>query len=61
LDLYDSGTSHHMMPTCEDFVTFQATAPKMMTAANQQKFTADGIGDIIILVPNQSAVSKICL
>jgi hypothetical protein len=60
-DLYNSGASHHMTPIHEDFMTFQATAPKTMTDMNQQEFTADGIGDIIISVPNQLAVSKICL
>jgi hypothetical protein len=60
-DLYDSRASHHMMPIREDFMTFQATTPKTMTAANQQEFKADGIGDIIISVPNQLAVSKIHL
>ncbi|KAF8222310.1 hypothetical protein L208DRAFT_1124457, partial [Tricholoma matsutake] len=51
-DLYDTGTSHHMTPICKDFMTFQASMPKMMTAVNQQEFQADGIGDMIISVPN---------
>jgi hypothetical protein len=30
-----------MTPIREDFVTFQATAPETLTAANQQEFSAD--------------------
>jgi len=47
-DLDDSGTSHHMSPYREDFVTFQEITPRLLTAVNQQLFSANGIGDIII-------------
>jgi hypothetical protein len=60
-EMYDSGASHHMTPIREDFVTFQATAPKTLTAANKQEFSADGIGDILISVPNGSTFTKIRL
>jgi hypothetical protein len=42
-------------------VTFQATTLKTLTAANKQEFSADGIGDILISVPNGSTFMKICL
>jgi len=42
-------------------VTFQATMPRMMTATNQQEFTTDGTGDMIISVPNGSASNAIHL
>jgi hypothetical protein len=61
-DLYDSGASHHMTPIREDFMTFQATTPQIMTAANQQEFTmADGIGDVIISVPNGARFTRMHL
>ena len=50
-----------MTPIREDFMTFQATMPRTMTATNQQEFTTDGIGDVIISVPNGSALNAICL
>ena len=42
-------------------MTFQATTPRMMTATNQEEFTADGIRDVIIAVPNGSASNEIHL
>ncbi|KAF8983558.1 hypothetical protein BDQ17DRAFT_1183908, partial [Cyathus striatus] len=53
-DLYDSGASHHMSPFCEDFITFTETTPCNISAANQVSFKAEGVGDIIISVPNGS-------
>jgi hypothetical protein len=32
-----------------------------MTAANQQEFMADGIGDVIISVPNGAGFTRMCL
>ncbi|HEV7735797.1 MAG TPA: reverse transcriptase domain-containing protein, partial [Chlamydiales bacterium] len=60
-DLYDSGASHHMTPHREDFITFQVIVPRPLTAANQGKFHAIGIGDTIIMVPNGTAWTKIRL
>ncbi|KAF8229725.1 hypothetical protein L208DRAFT_1202816, partial [Tricholoma matsutake] len=51
-DLYDSGASHHMTPIREDFVEFQSTTLKTLTAANQQEFHSSGIGDALISIPN---------
>ncbi|KAF8226900.1 hypothetical protein L208DRAFT_1021407, partial [Tricholoma matsutake] len=51
-DLYGSGTSHHMMLIREDFIEFQSTTLKTLTAANQQEFHSGGIGDILISIPN---------
>ena len=60
-NLYDSGANHHMTPICKNFITFQMTVPKSMTAVNQQEFNADRVGDVIISVPNGSATTKIRL
>ena len=60
-DLYDTGASHHMSPCHEDFITFQATQPYTLSAANQQPFLAHGFGDMEIRVPVNGTYSKITL
>jgi len=60
-DLYDSGASHHMSPCREDFINFQSIPEKSLTAANQQHFSALGMGDMIISVPNGSKETKMKL
>jgi hypothetical protein len=60
-ELYDSGASHHMSPICDDFMEFQSTTPKSLTAANQQEFHSSGIGDILISVPNGQNTTTIRL
>ncbi|PIL23016.1 hypothetical protein GSI_14323 [Ganoderma sinense ZZ0214-1] len=54
VDLYDSGASHHMSPHRQDFASLQET--KMtLNAANQQTFRAEGVGEMVIPVPNGTA------
>ncbi|KAF8995507.1 hypothetical protein BDQ17DRAFT_1173615, partial [Cyathus striatus] len=60
-DLYDSGASHHMSPFRDDFITFTAIEPRSLTTANQQLFLAEGIGDVIISIPNGKDRVKIRL
>ena len=60
-DMYDSGASHHMSPNRHDFVNFKALAPRPLTAANQQSFMAEGIGEMIITLPNDSTLTRIRL
>ncbi|PIL28794.1 transcription factor [Ganoderma sinense ZZ0214-1] len=51
IDLYDSGASHHMSPHRQDFASLSET--KMtLNAANQQTFRAEGVGEMVIPVPN---------
>ena len=50
-----------MTPICEDFMEFQSTTPKTLTAANQQEFHSSGIGNILINVPNSCTTMTICL
>jgi len=50
-----------MMPIREDFIEFQSTTPKTLTAANQQKFHSGGIGNVVISVPNGHTTTTICL
>ncbi|PIL34675.1 transcription factor [Ganoderma sinense ZZ0214-1] len=50
-DLYDSGASHHMSPHRQDFTSL-SEAKMMLNAANQQTFRAEGVGEMVIPVPN---------
>jgi hypothetical protein len=60
-DLYDSGASHHMSPCREDFLSYQEIKPKPLSAVNKEVFMANGIGDIIITVPNGEVANRIRL
>ncbi|PIL37456.1 transcription factor [Ganoderma sinense ZZ0214-1] len=51
VDLYDSGASHHMSPHREDFASL-SEAKMILNAANQQTFRAEGVGEMVIPVPN---------
>ncbi|RPD73157.1 hypothetical protein L226DRAFT_433990, partial [Lentinus tigrinus ALCF2SS1-7] len=51
-DLYDSGATHHMSPYRQDFVRFSPTPDRPLNAANQQTFLAQGIGEMVVAVPN---------
>ncbi|KAF8221233.1 hypothetical protein L208DRAFT_1160136, partial [Tricholoma matsutake] len=50
-ELYNLGASHHMTPIHKDFMEFQFTAPKSLTATNQQEFHSSGIGTYSYLSP----------
>lgn len=58
VEMYDSGCSHHMSPYRKTFSTFKEIAPRNLSAANQQKFTAEGVGRKVIDVPNGPTTSK---
>ena len=60
-DLYDSGASHHMLPCQEDFINFQEIAERLLMVANQQTFTATGLGKMIVSMLNGDKVAKIKL
>ncbi|PBL04011.1 hypothetical protein ARMGADRAFT_882829, partial [Armillaria gallica] len=51
-ELYDSGCTCHISPYREDFNLFQSVPPKAFRAANTQKFSAAGKGEMSIDVPN---------
>lgn len=61
IDLYDSGASHHMSPYRDSFVTFREITPRGLKAANQEEFSATGMGDVLIRVPNSPKPSVIRL
>ena len=51
-DLYDLGASHHMSPCRKDFINFEQIPDKPLTAPNRERFMAQGIGEMMIKLPN---------
>ncbi|KAI6137306.1 hypothetical protein F5141DRAFT_1209639 [Pisolithus sp. B1] len=61
VELYNSGTTHHLSPYQDHFITFCPIPPKGFDTANQQTFSATGVGDMMVEVPNGVDTSQICL
>lgn len=61
VELYDSGTTRHMSPERDRFLTYKEIEPKAISGANQEQFYAIGTGDMSISVPNKDGESKIRL
>ena len=51
-ELYDSGTTRHISPYRQDFVTYHDIPLWPFKAANKQLFDALGMGEMVIEVPN---------
>ncbi len=60
-ELYDSGCTRHISPYREDFNSFQSVPPKAFRAANTQKFSAAGKGEMCIDVLNGANASNLQL
>jgi hypothetical protein len=52
IELYDSGASCHMSGYQHHFINYHTIPPKPITAANKCSFSAIGMGDMYITVPN---------
>lgn len=61
IEVYDSGATQHMSPYRDSFVSFTEIQPRTLQAANQKSFTAKGIGDVVISVPNGDKSTKMRL
>ena len=61
IELYDSGSTHHLSPYHNHFVSFHTTPPRSFDAANQQSFSATRVGDMLVEVPNGADMSTIRL
>ena len=61
VELYDSGTTHHISPYHECFENLVDIPNKSFTAVNCQKFVMTEVSDIIIEVPNGYSVSRLRL
>ena len=57
VNLYDSSSTQHLLPYCNQFMTYQKISLKFFTAINKQKFHTVGSGEMIIEVPNGADVS----
>ena len=61
VELYDSGSTWHISPYKDKFVSLTAILLKTFTAANKQSFNATVIGDLVINMPNGCDVTKLRL
>lgn len=52
IKIFDSGTTKHISPYKSNFTSIQAIPPGNLCAANKHKFSAVGIGELTIDVPN---------
>ncbi|KAJ7872022.1 hypothetical protein B0H14DRAFT_3567332 [Mycena olivaceomarginata] len=60
-ELYDSGTTRHITPFRDEMDNFVEIPPRSFNAANKSGFSAVGMGDMVIDVPNGVDVSKLHL
>jgi len=60
-ELYNSGASHHMMPFCGRFVSYQSIPPRTITAANKRVFYVIGARDLRVEVPNGESSTTVLL
>jgi len=59
--LFDSGCTCHISPYCEHFTSVVKIPLKAFCAANKQQFSAIGIGELTIDIPNGMDTTKLCL
>jgi hypothetical protein len=60
-ELVDSRCTCHISLYQEDFTSFEAIPPKSFQAANKQKFSTVGMGELTIDLPNGTDSSKLVL
>lgn len=60
-EIFDSGTTRHISPYKDAFKNFEDIPPKSFRAANKQSFSAVGMGDMEIDLPNGVDVSTLQL
>ena len=61
VELYNSGTTHHISPYHKRFENLVDIPNKSFTAVNRQKFVTTGVGNMIIEVPNGYDTLHLCL
>jgi hypothetical protein len=61
VEIFNSGTTRHISPYRDDFLTFNEIPAKPLRAANQGSFSAVGVGEIVIDVPNGVEASQLRL
>jgi GAG-pre-integrase domain len=60
-EIYDSGSTWHLSPFCEDLEKFTEISLKTFRAANKQSFSAVGMGELVVDVPNGAVSSDLRL
>jgi hypothetical protein len=60
-EVYDSGCTKHISPYQDDLENFTEIPPRPFRAANKQSFSATGIGEMTVDIPNGVDVSKLQL
>ncbi|KDQ50303.1 hypothetical protein JAAARDRAFT_51339 [Jaapia argillacea MUCL 33604] len=60
-ELYDSRSTCHISPYCDNFENFVEIPPKPFTAAKKQNFNAVGLGKLVLEVPNGVSASQLQL
>jgi Pol polyprotein, beta-barrel domain len=61
IEVYDSGCTWHITPYREAVTNFKGISPKSFQAANKQSFSAVGMGEMVIDIPNGTTTSQIKL
>jgi hypothetical protein len=61
VEIFDSGTTRHISPYRDDFANLTAITPKTLRAANKGSFSAVGVGELVIDVPNGVDTSQLQL
>jgi len=61
IDLYDLGSTQHLSPYHDQFLTYEDIPAKSFTAVNKQQFNAVGSGEMVIDVPDGMDISKMKL
>ncbi|KAJ6489444.1 hypothetical protein DFH09DRAFT_803786, partial [Mycena vulgaris] len=51
-ELYDSGSTRHIIPFRDEMSNFVDTPRRSLSAANKSGFSAVGLGDMVVDVPN---------
>jgi hypothetical protein len=61
IELINSGCTHHISPYREDFTSFEEIPPRSFQAANKQRFSTVGMGELTIDLPDGADGSKLAL
>ena len=59
LEIYDSGATQHMIPSCHRLINFQPIQPQEILAADKKHFEAIGKEDMFVQVPNGDKSKKV--
>jgi len=61
VEIFDSGTTRHISPCRNDFENLTPITPQTLRAANKGSFSAVGVGEMVIDIPNGVDISQLRL